>query len=165
MSLMGSLGLENISADPNEVPDGAYDGDVFKSEYVLMRDKDTINHVVTYRVTEGDRKGAQRAQWYKLGENPRNAAGEFPDKVEDIATYKQTMSDSNKQWYKKLFTDLGIPEDQVPNAKPEDLVGKTVSFGVKTNNGYKNVNWVRLRTPEGNVAGGTVDLTSGITPF
>lgn len=145
MNLLGALGLDQVSADPNEIPDGKYDGDIFRSEYVLAKDKSKFSHVVTYRVTEGENKGAQRQQWYTIGKNPKNAQGGEPDALTDIAAYEPAMSDSSKSYYKKMWVDLGVPEAAIATASPEDLVGKQVTFGVKRNGGYTNINFVELR--------------------
>lgn len=147
--LTASLGLDKVEADPNNIPDGRYDGKVLKSEYVLSKDKDKISHVVTYQVTDGQYKGAQRQQWYNLGDNCKNAQGGTPENLSDVAAFNPTMTEQNKQWYKKLFVDLGIPEEVINTpggAKPEMLVNKLVTFGVKRNQGYVNVNFVELRT-------------------
>lgn len=142
---MGSLGLENVEADPNAIPDGKYDGVVFKSEYVLSETKDTVSHVITYKVTDGDHNGAQRQEWFQIGKAPRTATGEFPKNASEIAAYEGVMTENNKTWYKKRFVDLGIPEDQVHLTPVEALVGKTVTFGVKRNQGFININFVELR--------------------
>ena len=65
-NLLASLGLDSVSADPNAIPDNRYNGEVVKSEYVVAKRKGTLNHVITYRVTEGDHKGAEKAEWFKL---------------------------------------------------------------------------------------------------
>lgn len=140
MSIMGSLGLENVSADPNDVPDGKYAGVVFKDEYVYLTNDDSVSHVITYRVEDGEHKGAQRAEWFKLGVNPTR------DQFENIVGLDVTMDDTKRRWYKKRLVDLGVPEDQIANLKPGDLTGKPVNFGVKRNGQYINVNFVELRT-------------------
>lgn len=152
-NLLGSLGLDQVEADPNALPDGKYDGEVLKSEYVLVQRKDTINHVITYKVTDGDHVGAQRQQWYTLGTEPRDAEGNWPESTDAITSYTPTMSDAQKSWYKKLHVDLGIPEQDVPSTPPAALVGKPVTFGIKKNNGYININFVELREVVGGVEG------------
>lgn len=146
---MGSLGLDNVSADPNDIPDGKYAGSVFKSEYVYLENDDSISHVITYKVDDGEHKGAQRAEWFKLGNQPvRDEAG-------NVTSLNVTMDDTKRRWYKKRLVDLGVPEEQINTVKPEDLIGKQVTFGVKRNGQYINVNFVEVR-------GGS--LTAGITP-
>jgi hypothetical protein len=55
------------------------------------------------------------------------------------------MSEQNKSWYKKRFLDLGVAEDEVEDTDIESLVGKAVTFGVKRNGDYLNINFVELR--------------------
>lgn len=145
--LMGALGLDNVSADPNDIPDGKYDGVVYKSEYVLheKNGERKVSHVTTFQVTEGDRAGAQRQRWDLIGTNPVDASGQPAQSASAIASFTPSQSEQNKQWYKKFLTDLGITD--FANAEPEHLVGKQVTFGVKTNGAYKNVNFAELREP------------------
>ena len=154
INLMQSLGLENVEADPNRVPDNKYDGVVFKSEYVLRKEKDSLSHVVTYKVEGGPHNGAQIAHWHLLGKNVKDAQGNFPDSVDQIASYDNTQTEMNKQFYKKMFVDLGIDPDQVHLTSIDALVGIPVTFGVKTKEGYQNVSFVEKRTgPAAPVAG------------
>jgi hypothetical protein len=181
-NLLGSLGLSDVSADPNDIPDGSYDGDVFRSEFVCVESKDTLAHVITYRVTEGEAKGAQRQQWYTLYNKPRDANGNFtsnPNEVVSVETDANgkpnvLLTEGQKRWYKKLWADLlfgtseGLTpqqEQQIDQSKPEDLVGKTVTFGVKTRNGFKNISFVNPRVVDG--ATGVVPQggAQSITPF
>jgi hypothetical protein len=137
--LMGTLGLDKVEADPNAIPDGKYVGEVMKDEYVHVAKNDTVSHVFTYRVTDGPHKGAQRTEWFQLGTNPTR------DENGNITGLDVTMTEQAKQWYKKRFTDLGVPDAEVPNQKPGDQVGKKINFGVKRNGAYINVNFVELR--------------------
>lgn len=143
--LNASLGLGEVEADPNLIPDGSYDGKVLKSEYVLSGNK-KVAHVLTYQVTEGQYKGAQRQHWNNLGENALDANGQPAEKIADVASFTPTMTDQSKTYYKKLWLDLGIDTDQVA-ANPADLVGKPITFGVKRNGQYLNINFVQLRQP------------------
>lgn len=166
MDILGTLGLDGVSPDPDDVPVGSYDAVVYQSEFVLSKNKDTIAHVITFKVEQdlgngqkGPQDGAKPRQWNTIGSEPRNEAGEFPAKVEDVVTYKKTMSDKQKAYYKKTWVDCGIPEDQVGRLAPETLVGKTVDIRVYMSNGYKNVavNGVR-------VVDGAADATGGVFP-
>lgn len=139
MDIIGTLGLDTVSPDPDDVPVGTYDAVVFESGYVLSKNKDSIAHVIKFKVTGGERDGAKPTQWNTLGSTPRNAQGEFPAKVEDTVSYTPTMSDKQKSYYKKTWVDCGIPEAQVGTLPPESLVGKPVEIRVYTSNGYKNV--------------------------
>lgn len=147
MSLMASLGLENVEADPNFLADGKYAGEVFKSEYVYSKPKNKLWHVITYRVVDGDRKGAQKQEFFEIGSDPV-----YDPESGALTSVTFTMTEAQKPWYKKRHMDLGIPEAQVHLAKPEDLIGKKVTFGVKKNGEFVNINFVELRegtdTPE-----------------
>ena len=146
MGLIASLGLSEVTGDPNDVPVGKYDGVVSKSEYVLVKDKDKVSHVVTYQVTEGDRKGGTKQVWYDLYNKPRNEAGEFPEKVEDIRKGDPAMSEAQKNWYKKAIMDVvGVDGEQANTVEPKDWEGKLVTFGVAERNGYRNVSFVEGR--------------------
>lgn len=139
MNLLGTLGLNAVSADPDDVPVGNYDAVIHASELVLNSKKDTVSHVITFKLTGEEHKGAKPTQWNKLGDAPRNAQGEFPAKVTEIATYQPTMGDQQKQYYKKTWVDCGVPDAEVGTLPPEALVGKAVSIRVYLNNGFKNV--------------------------
>jgi hypothetical protein len=165
MSLLSSLGLNDVPSDPNDIPDGKYDGIVQASEYVLVSSKNTLAHVVTYQVADGEYKGAQKQVWNTLYKNVVDANNNFPDKIEDVKGGESSMTDANKRWYKKMWCDLLNLTDaeygqREANLKPEDLVGIPVTFGIKTKDGYKNVNFVERRMPETTAA-----AASGISAF
>lgn len=146
MSLLSSLGLDDVAGDPNTIPDGKYDGIVEKSEYVIVKDKATLSHVITYKVTEGDRKGATKQQWYTLYKDIKDAEGNVPENVADVKAGAPALSDAQKEYYKKLWMDLGVPGDEVTSSEPNRLEGVLVTFGVKRNNqGYQNINFVEPR--------------------
>lgn len=146
MGLIASLGLSEVSGDPNDLKTGKFDGVVSASEFVLVESKKQVSHVVTYKVTEGESIGAEKQVWYNLYTDIVDAEGNFPAKVEDIKNGKALMTEKNKQWYKKLFMDLtGCAEDEVDTKEPSDLLGIEVTFGVAEKNGYKNVNFVERR--------------------
>lgn len=146
MSLMGSLGLDEVEHDPNKIPDGRYNGEVSKEEYVHSKKDDSISHVITYKVTDGDHKGAQKQEWFKLGVNPTR------DEFGNVVDLDVTMTETAKGWFKKRMVDLGTEPEQVGNLVPGDNVGKAVTFGVKTNGEWQNINFVELREPSEAVA-------------
>jgi hypothetical protein len=145
MSLLNSLGLDKVESDPNNLPDGKYLGEVFKSEYLFHKgkgsqEKNTISHVITYRVATEDpsgRAGAQRQEWFEIGKDP------VRDDEGKMVSITPTMTEQQKPWYKKRWEDLGIanPEEH----EPEVLVGKKVTFGTKKNGNFININFVELR--------------------
>ena len=142
MSIFESLGLDKVESDPNALPDGKWAGEVFKSEYVEKKDGG-VSHVITYRVTDGERKGAQRQEWWNLGNgSKKNEAGHI------VGIETPTMTENQKPWYKKRFEDLGETADVHPSV----LVGKKVFFGTKKNGSYINVNFVELRPDASAVA-------------
>lgn len=155
--LNATLGLQNVEADPNNIPDGRYDGKVLKSEYVLTK-TGKVAHVTTFQVTDGTYNGAQKQKWDNLGDNPRTADGGIPEKIDEVASFNPTMKDTQKTWYKKFWLDLGIDTDAGPY-KPEDLNGKLVTFGVKRNDGYANINFVELRA-----AGTVTEMSASAVP-
>lgn len=160
MSLLDSLGLDDVEADPNFLADGKYAGEVFKSEIVVTNDKkdkdqQNVAHVITYRVTDGPRKSAQKAEWFNLGINPVFSE----DAAHTLVSFTSTMTAQAKPWYKKRWTDLGTPEAEVGKADVKTLVGKPVIFGIKTNGEYKNISFVELK-----VVSGPVSATGGTIP-
>lgn len=163
MDILGTLGLGEVSGDPDDVPVGAYDAVIYQSEYVLAKNKDSLAHVITFKVVGGERDGAKPRQWNTLGSAPRNEAGEFPANVQEVATYTPTMSEKQKSYYKKTWVDSGIPEDQVGRLDPSALVGKPVTIRVYLSNGFKNVavNGVRA-TDE---VAGTPTEGGSVSPF
>lgn len=142
MSLMGSLGLDNVEADPNALPAGKYAGVVFKADFVVAPAKNTYNLVLTYKVTEGERNGAQRQEWFTLGTvTSKDDAG-------NVTAINPTMKETQKPWFKKRLVDLGIPENQIPALDQNSvqvLVGKPIFFGVRHNDGYINISFVEAR--------------------
>lgn len=142
MGLLDSLGLDQVSGDPNDIPDGPYKGLVVKSEIVVTK-KDEVKHAITYKVSEGPHKGAERAEWFTLGKDP---VREGPGQV--LVGFTPTMSDQAKTYYKKRWADLGVisPNHDGPMPSIEALLNIPVEFGVKTREGFKNVNWVNRRT-------------------
>lgn len=140
MSLMGTLGLDSVEADPNFLPDGPYKGEVYKSEYFVTK-SDVINHVITYRVVDGPRKGVQKQEWFALGTNPVYS----DDPSHTLVNMTPTMSEAAKAWYKKRHVDLGIPEAEVSQKEPKDLIGIPVNFTIKTKDGYHNIGSVTKR--------------------
>jgi hypothetical protein len=146
MGLIQSLGLSAVSGDPNDLPVGKYNGIVSKSEYVLVKEKDKVSHVVTYQVTEGERKGGTKQVWYDLFTQIKDENGNFPEKVEDIRKGEPAMSEAQKDWYKKAILDVtGCTKEEADVMEPEGWLNKPVTFGVSERNGYKNVSFVEPR--------------------
>lgn len=144
MGLLGSLGLDEVEADPNNIPDGRYDGFI-KSDELVVKKNGEVSLVITYKVSEGDRKGAERTEWYTLGKDPvRNPT------TQAVEGYTPTMDETAKSWFKKRLVDCGLNEQQIADYEPGDLANKKVTFGVKRNGNFININFVELReAPEG----------------
>ncbi len=142
---MASLGLDKVTADPNAVPAGVYDCVVSKVEFVHGKSNNSLGHVITYQIEDGDYKGASITHWFTLGDNPTFAAdGKTP------TGYNPTMTEQQKTYYKKAFVDLGIPEDMVTSTDPQSVVGRKCTVTVKVNEPtpgkiYRNVSGVTLR--------------------
>lgn len=144
MGLLGSLGLDKVEADPNYLPEARYAAEVFKDEYLFHKskgsaEKDTISHVITYRVTEGDRKGVSKAEFFEIGKNPEY------DEAGALVGLTPTMSEQQKPWYKKRLLDLGLTEQEIDDHEPGDLVGKSITMGIKKNGEYTNISFIELR--------------------
>ena len=148
--LLGSLGLDEVPADPNATPDGRYEGVIFKDEIVVKKD-DTVHHVITYKVEDpsSNYNGAQRPEWFKLGVNP------VRDETTNALTgFTPAMDETTKRWYKMRLAGLGLDDAAIAAWTPGSLVGKKVTFGTKKNGNFINVNFVELReAPEAPAAG------------
>jgi len=155
-NLFDSLGLGDVDADPNAIPDGRYDAVVASADMVHIKSKNSAAIVFNYQV-EGDYAPARIAQFQNLGNNV------VLDDNGKIKSFTPTMSQQNKQFLKKAFVDLGVPESTVSTTPTMDLlamvVGRKCTIGVKKNGAYRNVSYVEYRAPE--VA---TDLTGNDTP-
>jgi hypothetical protein len=140
--LLGTLGLDEIPPGP---PDGTYNGEVTKSELVVVANKNTLNHVITYKIVDEGYKGETKQEWYKLGENPVDANGQPAKTAAEVVNFTSTMTSENKRWYKKRLMDLGIPEAEINTRPLDSVVGKAVTFNVLTANGFQNIKWVNPR--------------------
>lgn len=165
MDILGTLGLGDVPSDPNDVPVGTYDAVIFSSEYVLSKNKDTIAHNIVFKVVGEEFGGAKPNQWNTLGKEPRDAEGNFPNNVQNVATYTPTMSDQQKSYYKKTWVDCGVPEDEVGRRDPSTLVGTPVTIRVYTSNGFKNVAVNGVRTDDAAAPGVTAGAGGTPMPF
>lgn len=150
--LLDTLGLDDIPADPNAIPDGPYVGVVKKSEFVHNKKNNKLSHVITYAVTEGERKGAERQEWFTLGDVTAT------DDKGNVTGFTPSMKEEQKPWYKKRWLDLGCTEEEYPTRKnqPETLVGTPVRFGVKRNGEYININYAEKHVGDATPTAGTV---------
>lgn len=148
--LNATLGLQNVPSDPNDIPPSKYDATVTRSEYVLKKNG-VMSHAVTYTVDDGQYKGAQVTNWTQIAKNLLKVDGTPAETVEEAHHGESLMTDQNKMYYKKMWVDHGIPEEQVDAGavKPEDLIGIKVTVGTKKVNGFVNVSFVEKRTDPG----------------
>jgi hypothetical protein len=156
-NMFDSLGLGDVDADPNAIPDGRYDAVVASADMVHIKSKNSAAIVFNYQV-EGDYAPARIAQFQNLGNNVV-----LNDDGKTIKSFTPTMSTQNKQFLKKAFVDLGIPESTINTTPTLDLlamvVGRKCTIGVKKNGAYRNVSYVEYRAPEVSVDVQDVNVT------
>lgn len=164
MDLFQATNMAAVDSDPNNIPDGIYDGIVSSSSFIFNPNKDILQHVINYRVTEGPRKGAERGKFYPILKEPRLQNGMAPAKgrvtLDMIATGTPTMTEDNKKWYRRLLEEVtGSTDDAVISKamnSPETLDNLPVVFGVKRNaEGYLNVGFARKRDSASTAVQGT----------
>lgn len=122
---LSDLGLDNVEADPNHLPDATYLGYLTDCKVVQFKDVSKGKAVVfTYKVDEGEHKGKTIDEW-----KPAN-----------------TFDDATKKaWLKQRLLSLGVPESRINAVNPDDLIGTAVKFSVKQKGEYRNVTFVALR--------------------
>lgn len=169
-NLMASLGLDQVSGDPNEIPDNTFDGIVKKDEFVFVKKSNSVNHVIEFEVTDGTYKGKSKAIFTRFGTDPVDANGQPTEKVDEIANYKHTMSDDNKNYYKALLLNLGVPAAVIDSGQfvVGSLKDTPVTFTTSTKNGYQNIYNVKVRqltaTPMPATLGGTPSPEAAAQP-
>lgn len=133
MGFLNDLGLDNVEADPNHIPDGQYPGFVYKSSLTIKKKDGTTQWAITYKVAPDAPVAAGKSQdeWFKV----KGA----PGKPETEPT------ENNKEWLKKRVLSLGVPESQVNSLDPQDVEGTAVFFTIVHRNGYQNIGNVWLR--------------------
>ena len=64
-----------------------------------------------------------------------------------VANYTRTATDANLSWYKKRLIDLGVSADDINagNFQVGSLKSIPVTFGVKKNGDFANINFVERR--------------------
>lgn len=160
-ALHAALGLADTPS-LNEVPDGKYDGVVFKDELVYVDSKDELSHVFTYQVTDDPTFAGRspRPEWFLLVSEPRLEDGSAPAKgavdPKTLKTGTPAMSDQQRPWYINRLESLGHSREDIDNNNVEigASVGIPVTFEVKTTNGYANVRNVKRREQATPASGG-----------
>lgn len=137
--LLGSLGLNDVESDPNYVPPGTYDAVVYSSDLVHVKSKNTVSHVITYKITDGDYKDKRQSKFHELGVNPDL------DENGKVIAFTPTQTATNKQWHKKNFVDLGVPEAQVASTPISALVGRECTITLTKNGAFTNIAGVGTR--------------------
>jgi len=126
MDLFGSMGLDDVEADPNHIAPGEYPAFVFESTVVTAKTGKNAGKnswVVTYKISDGKFNGKTQQEWFSL--DPTNQ--------------------QVKPWLKRRILSLGVPETKVGGFSPADVVGTPVFVKIKHKDGYQNVADVHLR--------------------
>src|SRR5690606_32913943 len=106
MNMMESLGLDQVEEDPNFLPDGKYRGIVSKSDYVLVKSKNTVNHIIEFKVDDPGSKynGRKRVEFYPMKKDAtQDENGNWTGGV-------VAMDEERKSYYKRRLKSLGVPE-------------------------------------------------------
>lgn len=158
MNLMASLGLDQVSGNPNEIADNTYDGIVEKDELVYVAKTNSINHAITYKVTEGTFAGKTKSVFVRFGTNPVDANGQATTDPNAVAGFDNTMSDDNRNYYKADLLALGVPVQVIDSGQFQigSLKDTPCTFTLKTKDGYQNVYNVKRRTLQPTAQPGTL---------
>lgn len=125
MGFLNDLGLENVEADPNYIPDGKYAAFVYESSTKIIKN---VNYwVITY----------------KIADDP-NVGGKTVDELKSLDP-KGPKRSQQLSFLKQRVLSLGIPESRVSEFDPGDVVGTPVTISIKHKDGYQNVGTVELR--------------------
>lgn len=169
MDLFAATNMSGVTSDPNEIPPNTYEGLVSSSSLVYFPDKDILQHVINYRVTEGPHKGAERGEFYPILAEPRLANGYAPEKgrvaIEQVAKGTPNLPDSRKPWYRKRMEELtGSTEDAVIARAMNNvttLENIPVVFTVtKSAAGYLNIGSAKKRDSQASTAQAATSLGS-----
>lgn len=145
--LLGDLGLDEVSANPNYVADGGY---VALVTYKVGGSKKNPNHrylIFTYAI-ETTADGSET---------------EFKDKK--ISEWKSAMPDDDaqtKSFLKQRIMSFGVPEEEVSRFNMQTVQGGRFLIEVKNNGEFTNINRVK---PLGDVVVGTASGSSGSIDF
>lgn len=123
---LNDLGLDQVEADPNYIPDGKYPGFVFESKVEVSKNGNK-QWVLTYKFVDG----RTQKEW-------KNLEPKGPNRALQLSFLKQRV------------LSLGIPETRVGTFQPSEVIGVPVWIQIKHRDGYQNVGTVELRTDDGN---------------
>lgn len=132
MGLFGDLDVASANDNPWFVPANTYEADVYKVE--VKSDKNGNKGLsIIYKISSGEHKGKTVSEWKAI---PSPADPKHLTEEEQKAT----------DYLKMRMLSLGIPEERMNTAEPNDLQGLPVLVKVTVNDEYTNVNKVELRT-------------------
>lgn len=135
--LLGDLGLDDVSANPNFVADGGYVA------------------VVTYKVG-GSKKNPNHRYLifsYAIETTADGSPTEYKDKK--ISEWKSAMPDDDaqtKSFLKQRIMSFGVPEEEVSRFNMQTVQGGRFLIEVKNNGDFTNINRVKP-LGEGGVTG------------
>lgn len=132
MGLLDDYGidLDGVEAPSYDVEDGIYEFEIgdhyIKSGTDKFPDKSWI--IISYLLGDA---GKTKDEWFQL---PEDASNPTPKELEKLG------------YYKARLIDLGIPEEGLNSAGPDQTVGLRGTLHVATKNGWQNVKNVKLDT-------------------
>lgn len=141
MDLFGSMGLDDVEADPNFIPAGEYAAYITDSAIVTAKTGKNMGKnswVLTYKVSDGKFNGRTQQEWFSL--DPSN--------------------EQVKPWLKRRLLSIGVPESRIGSFNPADVVGTPVFVKIKHKDGYQNVADVKQRNENESVSNSSEDLLS-----
>jgi hypothetical protein len=159
MGLLDSLGLDQVEADPNSLPDGKYGSVLYKADIIATK-TDKVMAMFVFKVNDGGKQhGKEKPEFWEFG------TGVVKAEDGTISFTTPTMTEDRKSWFKNRLIALGVPDAQTPKfdqAMADGLVGTEVFMGIKNKNGYCNINFIERRNAG---AGNVASTTAGVDPF
>lgn len=129
---LSDLGLDQVEADPNFLPNSKYAGYLYDIKVVKFKDTTKGKALVfVYKVSDGDHKGKT---------------------IDEFKSANSFDEPSKKSWLKQRLLSLGVNEAEINNVDLASLKGKAVWFTTKQNGEYRNVTSVELRDDSVEVA-------------
>lgn len=140
--LFGDLGLNNVSSNPNETPDGVYKAVVHEAKMFTHSEKKPGENkffIITYKIVEPEPIKVMVDGVEKLIVVKDNT-------VDEWKSANPGDDSKKKSFLKQRIVSLGVPEDVVNKGQfqPRQIVGVPVLITVKNKDGYTNVKKVVL---------------------
>src|SRR5690606_34787283 len=102
--------------------------------------KDTLSHVISFKITGPTNQGAIKQEWFLLAEGPtKQEDGTYG------APFKSTPSETRRSFHVRRLNDLGVPNSRFSEFEHNDIIGEEVYVTVKTNGDFQNVSAVSRR--------------------